>query len=312
MSLTATIIVNRLRILKNGGIGWMDRILTQLLPEIYVAAEKMQADYTDVLVFGASADDLTSLRHKIISRFPKSDAPRWPPHYFAIHTAEAYVPRMVQSFNLLEMENVLAEAVDAIIICPESRGSVAELGAFANSELLIPKLFVVNDRQFKREKSFINRGPIKHITQRDGLKHLFWVDPRDDSDVDNAISGIIQNIDPRDSASGPSSLRDLFFLRQWLLLALYIADIVMKEDMVCFLQDSGLHDARLRFDIAVSSLLKTGEIGPAQKAEPFRLTSHGLHLIRESVNRASKNTRHKIDRLRIKVLNSMKNRETTA
>ena len=67
------------------------------------------------------------------------------------------------STDLLSLENLLADSVDAVVVIPESAGSFAELGAFANNEKLRSKMICVVDIKYKRDKSFINQGPIKLV-----------------------------------------------------------------------------------------------------------------------------------------------------
>jgi hypothetical protein len=47
------------------------------------------------------------------------------------------------SADLLSLENLLADSVDAVVVIPESAGSFAELGAFANNEKLRNKMLCV-------------------------------------------------------------------------------------------------------------------------------------------------------------------------
>jgi|UniRef100_A0A8H9Z2M6 hypothetical protein len=63
--------------------------------------------------------------------------------------------------SLLSLENILAEAVDVIILFPESPGSFTELGAFSNNDNLRKKLICIQDAKFKSKRSFINYGPIR-------------------------------------------------------------------------------------------------------------------------------------------------------
>lgn len=65
--------------------------------------------------------------------------------------------------SLLELENILADSVDAIVLFPESPGSFAELGAFSNNKELAKKMVVVANKKFKSDKSFINYGPNRLI-----------------------------------------------------------------------------------------------------------------------------------------------------
>lgn len=64
-------------------------------------------------------------------------------------------------YDLLKLENILADSVDVIIVLPESQGSIAELGAFTNHDTLRDKILCIQDTKHKKHKSFINNGPVK-------------------------------------------------------------------------------------------------------------------------------------------------------
>lgn len=72
----------------------------------------------------------------------------------------------LSSDNLLDIEADLSKLADHIIIVLESYSSFTELGAFAYSKQLRKKLIVVNNTKYINEKSFINMGPIKAVTQQ--------------------------------------------------------------------------------------------------------------------------------------------------
>ncbi len=68
-----------------------------------------------------------------------------------------------QKHDLLTLENLLANGVDAVVILLQSPGTFTELGAFTNHEKLRDKLIVVINPKFARAKSFINLGPIRYL-----------------------------------------------------------------------------------------------------------------------------------------------------
>lgn len=70
--------------------------------------------------------------------------------------------------SLLALEEQLAEAVDLIILIPESPGSFAELGAFSMRQELAKKMLVLRQGKYKSDKSFINHGPIRLIRSAKG------------------------------------------------------------------------------------------------------------------------------------------------
>src|SRR3989338_7401627 len=85
--------------------------------------------------------------------------------------------RSGKSQNLLDLENFLADSVHVVVILPESPGSFAELGAFANSPALKDKLLVLLDAKYKKDRSFINLGPLKYLKEKTS-SIVYWIDRR--------------------------------------------------------------------------------------------------------------------------------------
>lgn len=63
------------------------------------------------------------------------------------------------SKNVLDLEHEISAIADNIIIVLESPSAFCELGAFSHHKLR-EKLIVVNNSQFRSQRSFINTGPI--------------------------------------------------------------------------------------------------------------------------------------------------------
>lgn len=75
-----------------------------------------------------------------------------------------------KNHNLLDTENTLAEYADCILIILESDGAKVELGSFAGNTKLSSKIIVINDTEFKEEKSFISLGPLDKINKESKFK----------------------------------------------------------------------------------------------------------------------------------------------
>lgn len=90
-----------------------------------------------------------------------------------------------KGYNLLELENMLAENVDVIVIPLEGTGTLAELGAFASNKILRSKIVIINDKKYEHSKSFINEGPIKLISQTKKNNVYYYEDIFVESDAVN-------------------------------------------------------------------------------------------------------------------------------
>jgi hypothetical protein len=77
--------------------------------------------------------------------------------------------------NALDIEERLAKLADVIIIIVESPGTFAELGAFAISPVLRPKLLPLLEVQHKGEESFIETGPVRWIDTDSQFKPSIWM-----------------------------------------------------------------------------------------------------------------------------------------
>lgn len=80
------------------------------------------------------------------------------------------------STDLLSIEGELAKFSDCVLIVVESPGACAELGAFANDDKLVKKLFIINDSEHKKGESFISKGPIAKADKQSLFKPTVYVD----------------------------------------------------------------------------------------------------------------------------------------
>jgi len=122
---------------------------------------------TNIFLCGGSVENSNSIRPKIES-YLRTFHPYW---VNVIYPEDLFEELLVGkgSYDLLSLETMLAESVDIILIIPESPGSFTELGAFINSEVLRSKVICIQDKSYKKKKSFINYGPIKLMrTKKEG------------------------------------------------------------------------------------------------------------------------------------------------
>jgi len=89
-----------------------------------------------VFLCGADIADKTTGRHKMAKLLKDNK------RYELLYPEDLFDDLMAGQGqqSLLVLENILADSVDSIVLFPESPGSFAELGAFANNERLANKL----------------------------------------------------------------------------------------------------------------------------------------------------------------------------
>lgn len=92
--------------------------------------------------------------------------------------------------NLLDIESELSALADYILIILESYSSFTELGAFSYSKELRSKLIVINNTKYVNQKSFINMGPIKAITEVNKQGHFLHYKMNESADAIERADGI--------------------------------------------------------------------------------------------------------------------------
>lgn len=126
-----------------------------------------------VFLIGAAHSAASSLRDRL--REELTGKPRIPGFdvYYPEDLFEELLRGGEKGVDLLELENLLAENVHAILILLESQGAIAELGAFANYPKLRDRLVVVVDRKYRRAKSFIMLGPVNYLRRKTASQIIF-------------------------------------------------------------------------------------------------------------------------------------------
>lgn len=100
------------------------------------------------------------------------------------------------SDNLLDIESELSALADHILIILESYSSFTELGAFSYSKELRSKLIIVNNSKYIFEKSFINMGPIKAVSEAQQKGHFLHYKMSERPDSIDRVDGIGEIFSP--------------------------------------------------------------------------------------------------------------------
>ena len=91
--------------------------------------------------------------------------------------------------NLTRWEILVAKRSQVIIIIPDSPGSFAELGAFAQLRDICPRMLILFDKQYKKDGSYIQRGPKKAAEERRAV--IWFVDYSEIDKIWKKVSNFI-------------------------------------------------------------------------------------------------------------------------
>lgn len=194
------------------------QVLQKIHDEIYLR----DVDYSsNKFLCGSSPDQKSSLRQLIYDRI-KSD-----PKYNVVFPEFLFSSKNYQgNFNLLKLENLLADNVDIIILPLEAIGTYCELGAFAVTDNLRKKIIVINEKKYKNQKSFITVGPIELI-EKDNKRNVFWYD---NNAFNETLDKLVERLKFWRKALPHNKLDNIFNLSRYILyvIALY-QPITLKQ-----------------------------------------------------------------------------------
>lgn len=282
---------------------------------------------TSIFLCGADIFQKTTTRHKISEVL--TNKYHYLMYYDLIFPEDIFDELLYSSHapDLLSLENLLADSVDAVIMIPESPGSFAELGAFASNEKLRNKLVCVIDEKFKKTKSFINQGPLKLVKQANKFNIVYI----NSENIGKSLASGIRTFSPfskdievekiiaalkklKRTTTKVESQITLLQLDKFLLPAIYVLEPVSNDTLVNIVAYA-IEDTRFSKSSTITALtMMTKKRYIELTEEGYKLTELGTN---EFLSFRKKNSRYKeqdrtvaIDDLRLEVLN-LKHRKKT-
>ncbi len=281
---------------------------------------------TTIFLCGADISQKTTMRYKISQALTNYEYQL----YFDLIYPEDIFDELLYSSHapdLLSLENLLADSVDAVIMIPESPGSYTELGAFASNEKLRAKLICVIDEKYRKVKSFINQGPLKLVKSVNsnnivfvnpdeigkvnpigGLKGLFTFFSRD-TEMEKVVSSLRKL---KKTRSKDENQVTLLQLDKFLLPTIYLLEPVSKATLIEIV-GSAIENTKFSASSTITALTMLSKKRYIELIdESYRLTELGTN---EFLSFRKKSSRYKeqdktiaIDNLRLEILN-LRNRK---
>ena len=278
------------------------RLSQKIRDDIYKPAYTFK---TTVFLCGADINQKDKIRFQI------AEALKWEFWYDIIYPEDIFDELLYSSKtkDLLSLEGLLADSVDALVIIPESPGSFVELGAFANDEKLRKKLICVVDKKYKKDKSFINQGPLKLVKKANPFG-LVFIDPNEVPTEAVKLVSALRKMKKVSAKMGDKI--SLLQLGNFLLPSIYLLEPVSKNTLINLVA-AAAKDERNSFQTtttALTILIKKKQI--QLTTEGYKLTRLGLENFfafqktKTRIKRQDEKT--EIDNIRLEILN-LKNRK---
>lgn len=259
---------------------------------------------TTIFLCGADINQKDKIRHQI------AQALKWEFWFDIIYPEDIFDELLYSSKtkDLLSLEGLLADSVDAVVIIPESPGSFAELGAFANDEMLRKKLICVVDKKYQKDKSFINQGPLK-LVKKENSFGLVFIDPKE---VPTEIEKLVTALKKMKKVSAKKGDKlSLLQIENFLLPSIYLLEPVSKITLINLVA-AATEDEKNSFQTtttALTILIKKKLIQLSN--EGYKLTALGFEkffAFQKTKTRIKRqDEKIEIDNIRLEILN-LKNR----
>ncbi|MEK5144025.1 retron St85 family effector protein [Paenibacillus sp. FSL M7-0134] len=225
---------------------------------LYLNLERLFKQDVNIFLIGASVKNKDSLRRRIQDSLSDEKINI----YFPEHIFE----EILSQNDLLTLENLLAESVDAIVMCIESPGSFTELGAFCNHIILRDKLIVYLDKKYERHNSFIKVGPIKLLKSRKKSR-VIWKNMNTFTYEEKIfLKNSIREIKKYNSETIKTSVSNPIFTERFLLSLLYVIDNCSRKNIIEIIKAVSSDDKAEReknitiVDSSLNMLLRRREI----------------------------------------------------
>jgi len=258
----------------------------------------------NVFLVGAGPGNLKSIRDSIRKELITWRYHNWLDVYYPEELFEELLGRG-KHFDLLSLENLLAESVHAVVIILESPGAIAELGAFANHKELCNRLVVIVDSKYRKAKSFIALGPIRYLKKK--TKSIVIDHNLRKPQIQELSQQIWHSIRKvSESVKVDTSVANPIVAQHFLLVAIYIMEPAEREglnNLIQVIQKQPIDDITTIVSCSLNILLRKGEV--VLKEKQYHLTKKGLGRLQQimKMEYEGQKIEHYLDTLRVKFLN---------
>lgn len=275
-----------------------EKLKTQLIDKIQKTNE------ISIFLCGGSRPDESKYRREIGKTISKTISKY---KYSVYYPEDMFIELILgyQKHDLLTLENLLADSVNAIVILLQSPGTFTELGAFTNYDKLSNKLIVVIDPTYERSKSFINLGPVRFLKTKTKSKIIFA--PMDDSNLNYLANHIADNA--REVSKHSLLVNDLsnpISAYRFYLSLIYVFEPISKDMVFNIVKALTVNNDKLYVTVAetvINSLINERKV--SFSTENLSTTPKGIDelLYEDKTKKKSRNISEFLTGLRIEALN---------
>lgn len=202
--------------------------------------------------------------------------------------------------NLLQLENLLAQNVHCVVMCIESDGSIAELGAFVNHKLLRKKLIVILNSKFQKSRSFITLGPVKMLNKN----RVIWF-PYENGDYYGLSKMVLTKVkNLKRNSQLPNEVTNPMIAERFILSVLFCLGSAKQSDIISLIKNMNFVDnsSNCTMTRSVLGLLVLQGV-VLLEGEKYSLTASGVERLKQYFKNNYLAAFEKLDYFRVELLN---------
>jgi hypothetical protein len=223
---------------------------------------------TTVFLCGANPDKKNSVREQI----QKALLDGWYSYQYDIFFPEDLFEELLTGshhHDLISLENILADSVDAVVLAIESNGAIAELGSFASNQNLRKKLVCLVDKQYRKDKSFINYGPLRLLKDKKEGEVIYLDYSAAASEIESVRKAISS---AKKNSTKSATVASIIQAHHFVLSCIYLFEPVLRETL------SQLVKCASKADDKQTQALTAGSLAMLYKSREIELTPDGYRL----------------------------------
>lgn len=220
--------------------------------------------------------------------------------------------------DLLDYENLLAANADVVCVICESPGSFAELGAFVQNDEIKNRMVAAVNYRYKRDKSFIMLGPIRHLKKANNQCVLEY----NEKELDIFVDGLCKSFNhiKRKWAKGHDKLsfNNMSTYIAFIPIIIYFLGEINRQtlykELKEFLKNREVlpNNYNDLFNAAIKYLIKTrkivSKVNSSENQEEFKLSYDGINETKSILSKSKQSYRNKLhDKIRCGIIKTQFN-----
>jgi hypothetical protein len=195
--------------------------------KVYLGSVQVANTSISIFLCGGAGEESAKFRNRVKFEIIQTKSKY---NYRVYYPEDMFIDFLLghEKYDLLTLENLLANDVTSVAILLDSPGTLTELGAFSNFEKLNDKLIVVIDNKHRKKKSFINMGPVRYLERHTQSRLIYSkLDLDSAKEISRQITEIARN--SHQSSNIVADFSNLIWMYDYVVYSIYIFEPLNRD-----------------------------------------------------------------------------------